>query len=255
MLSGMALHGGLLPYGSTFLIFSDYMKPAIRLAALMKLHVIYVFTHDSVAVGEDGPTHQPVEQLLSLRAIPGLTVIRPADANEVAEAWRIAVENMNGPTAIILTRQNVPVIDRGRVHPATGLRRGAYILSDSSPSKPDIILIATGSEVHLAVEAQEKLLAEGVKTRVVSMPSWELFERQPEEYRQKVLPPDVTQRVSIEAGVTLGWHRYVGREGEIIGIDHFGASAPGNILLKEFGFTVENVLHRVKSLLTKKKGK
>jgi len=182
-------------------------------------------------------------------------VIRPADANEVAEAWRIAVENKNGPTAIILTRQNVPVIDRGRVHLATGLRRGAYILSDSSPSKPDIILIATGSEVHLAVEAQEKLLAEGVKTRVVSMPSWELFERQPEEYRQKVLPPDVTQRVSIEAGVTLGWHRYVGREGEVIGIDHFGASAPGNVLLKEFGFTSENILHRVRSLLAKKKGK
>jgi transketolase len=231
------------------------MRPAIRLAALMKLHVIYVFTHDSIAVGEDGPTHQPVEQFFSLRAIPGLTVIRPADANEVAEAWRIAVENKNGPTAIILTRQNVPVIDRGRVHLATGLRRGAYILSDSSPSKPDIILIATGSEVHLAVEAQEKLLAEGVKTRVVSMPSWELFERQPEEYRQKVLPPDVTQRVSIEAGVTLGWHRYVGREGEVIGIDHFGASAPGNVLLKEFGFTSENILHRVRSLLAKKKGK
>jgi transketolase len=251
----MALHGGLLPYGSTFLIFSDYMRPAIRLAALMKLHVIYVFTHDSIAVGEDGPTHQPVEQLFSLRAIPGLTVIRPADANEVAEAWRIAVENENGPTAIILTRQNVPVIDRGRFSPAIGLRRGAYILCDSSSSKPEVILIATGSEVHLALEVHEKLLAEGVKNRVVSMPSWELFEQQPEKYREEVLPPDVTQRVSIEAGVTLGWHRYVGREGEMIGIDHFGASAPGNILLKEFGFTSENILHRVRSLLTKKKGK
>jgi transketolase len=254
-LSGMALHGGLLPYGSTFLIFSDYMRPAIRLAALMKLHVIYVFTHDSIAVGEDGPTHQPVEQLFSLRAIPGLTVIRPADANEVAEAWRIAVENKNGPTAIILTRQNVPVIDRGKFHPAAGLRKGAYLLSDSSSGNPEIILIGTGSEVHLALEVHEKLLSEGVKTRVVSMPSWELFEQQPEKYRQEILPPDVTKRVSIEAGVALGWHRYVGKEGQIIGIDHFGASAPGNILLKEFGFTAENILNRVRSLLTKKKGR
>ena len=255
ILSGMALHGGLLPYGSTFLIFSDYMRPAIRLAALMKLHVIYIFTHDSIALGEDGPTHQPVEQLFILRAIPGLTVIRPADANEVAEAWRIAVENCDGPTAILLTRQNVPVMDRGKVSPAIGLRKGAYVLSDSSPGKPDLILIATGSEVPLALEVHEKLLAEGIKTRVVSMPSWELFEQQPEEYRQEVLPPDVTRRVSIEAGVTLGWHRYVGREGEIVGIDHFGASAPGKILLKEFGFTSENILHRVRSFLTKTKGK
>jgi len=173
----------------------------------------------------------------------------------VAEAWKIAVENKNGPTAIILTRQNVPVIDRARFRPAMGLRKGAYILSDSSPGKPEVILIATGSEVHLALEVHEKLLAEGVKTRVVSMPSWELFEQQPENYRQEVLPPDVTKRVSIEAGVTLGWHRYVGREGEIIGIDHFGASAPGNILLKEFGFTSINILNRVKTLLTRKKGK
>ncbi len=255
ILSGMALHGGLLPYGSTFLIFSDYMRPAIRLAALMKLHVIYVFTHDSIALGEDGPTHQPVEHLFSLRAIPGLTVIRPADANETAEAWRTAIENKNGPTAIILTRQNVPVIDRGRFSPAMGLRKGAYILSDSVPSKPDVLLIATGSEVHLALDVHEKLLSEGIKTRVVSMPCWELFEQQSEKYRHEVLPPDVTQRMSIEAGVTLGWHRYVGREGEIIGIDHFGASAPGNVLLTEFGFTSENILHRVRSLLAKKKGK
>lgn len=251
ILSGMALHGGLLPYGSTFFVFSDYMRPAIRLAALMKLHVIYVFTHDSLAVGEDGPTHQPVEQLFSLRAIPGLTVIRPADANETAEAWRIAVEHKNGPTAIILTRQNVPVMDRGRLSPAAGLRKGAYILSDSSSGKPDVILIATGSEVHLALEAQEKLLAEGVKARVVSMPSWDLFDQQPEAYRHQVLPPDVTQRVSIEAGVTLGWHRYVGSAGEIIGIDHFGASAPGNAVLKEFGFTSIHILNRVKTLLAR----
>jgi transketolase len=254
-LSGMALHGGLLPYGSTFLIFSDYMRPAIRLAALMKLQVIYVFTHDSIAVGEDGPTHQPVEQLFSLRAIPGLTVIRPADANEVAEAWRIAVENKNGPTAIILTRQNVPVLNRGRFSPAMGLRKGAYVLSDSSSNKPEVILIATGSEVHLALEVHEKLRSEGIETRVVSMPSWELFEQQPEKYRQEVLMPAVAKRVSIEAGVTLGWHRYVGREGAVIGIDHFGASAPGNVLLKEFGFTTENILQRVRSLLAKKKGR
>jgi transketolase len=255
ILSGIALHGGLLPYGSTFLVFSDYMRPAIRLAALMKLHVIYVFTHDSIAVGEDGPTHQPVEQLFSLRAIPGLTAIRPADANETAEAWRVAVENENGPTAILLTRQNVPVIDRGMFGPATGLRKGAYILSDSPTGKPEVILIATGSEVHLALEVHEKLLAEGIKNRVVSMPSWELFEQQSENYRQEVLPPDITTRVSIEAGVTLGWHRYVGREGDIIGMDRFGASAPGKKVLQEFGFTSENILHRVKSLLTIKKGK
>ena len=255
ILSGMALHGGLLPYGSTFFVFSDYMRPAIRLASLMKLHVIYIFTHDSVAVGEDGPTHEPVEQLFSLRVIPGLTVIRPADANETAEAWRTAVENKNGPTAIILTRQNVPVMDRRKFSPANGLRRGAYILSDSSPGKPDVILIATGSEVHLAVEVQEKLLGEGVNTRVVSMPSWELFEQQPESYRHQILPPDITQRVSVEAGATLGWHRYIGREGERIGIDHFGASAPGNVLLKEFGLTSVNILNRVKTLLARKKGK
>jgi len=255
IVSGMALHGGLLPYGSTFFVFSDYMRPAIRLAALMKLHVIYIFTHDSIAVGEDGPTHQPVEHLFSLRVIPGLTVIRPADANETAEAWRIAVENRNGPTVIILTRQNVPVMDRGKFSPATGLRKGAYVLSDSSSGKPDAILIATGSEVHLALEAQEKLLAEGIKTRVVSMPSWELFDRQPEDYRRQVLPPDILPRVSIEAGATLGWNRYVGKEGEIIGIDHFGASAPGNVVQKEFGFASVNIVNRVKTLLARKEGK
>jgi transketolase len=253
ILTGMALHGGLLPYGSTFFVFSDYMRPALRLASLMKLHVIYIFTHDSIAVGEDGPTHEPVEQLFSLRAIPGLTVIRPADANEVAEAWRAAVENKNGPTAIILTRQNIPVLDRGKVSPAIGLRKGAYTLSDSSPGKPEVILIGTGSEVHLALEVREKLLAEGVKARVVSMPSWELFEQQPEDYRLEVLPPDITQRMSIEAGVTLGWHRYVGKEGEIVGIDHFGASAPGSVVLKEFGFTSNDILNRVKALLARKK--
>jgi transketolase len=249
ILNGMALHGGLFPFGSTFLIFSDYMRPAIRLAALMKLHVIYVFTHDSIALGEDGPTHQPVEQLAGLRAIPGLIVIRPADANETAEAWRVAMEHREGPIAIILTRQNVPVIDRTQCSPATGLRKGAYILSDSSPGKPEIILIATGSEVHPALEVYEKLKTEGIGARLVNMPSWELFERQPETYRHQILPPQVTTRISIEAGSTQGWHRYVGLKGVALGIDHFGASAPMKVLLKEFGFTSETILNRTRSLL------
>ena len=249
ILNGMALHGGLLPFGSTFLIFSDYMRPAIRLAALMKLHVIYIFTHDSIGIGEDGPTHQPVEQLSSFRAIPGLIVIRPADANETAEAWRVAVENKEGPVAIIMTRQNVPVIERSKRNPAAGLRRGAYILADSPLGKPKILLVATGSEVHLALEVYEKLNAQGLGTRVVSMPSWELFERQSSQYRNKAFPPEVTTRVSIEAGVTQGWYKYVGPEGEVIGIDHFGASAPAKTLFKEFGFTSENILSRIKSLL------
>ena len=255
ILNGIALHGGLIPYGSTFLIFSDYMRPAIRLAALMKLHVIYIFTHDSIALGEDGPTHQPVEHVSNLRAIPGLTVIRPADANETAEAWRVAVENKEGPVAIILTRQNLPVIDRNKFSPAIGLRRGAYMLADSPLGKPEVILIATGSEVHPALEVYEKLRAEGKGVRLVNMPSWELFEQQPEDYRSEVFPPHITTRISIEAGSTHGWHKYVGLEGEVIGIDHFGASAPIKILLKEFGFTSDNILNRTKDLLTKKKSR
>jgi transketolase len=251
ILNGMALHGGLLPYGSTFLIFSDYMKPAIRLAALMKLHIIYIFTHDSIGLGEDGPTHQPVEQLSNLRAIPNLTVIRPADANETAEAWRMSIEHKDGPVAIILTRQNVPVIDRSKFNPAIGLRRGAYILAHSAPDKPEIILIATGSEIHLALEAYEKFRAEGIRARIVNMPSWELFEQQPEDYRHEILSPDITARISIEAGSTHGWHKYVGLEGETIGIDRFGASAPGKVLLQKFGFTPENLLNRVRTLLAK----
>ncbi|MDI7258917.1 MAG: transketolase [Thermodesulfobacteriota bacterium] len=252
ILNGMSLHGGLFPFGSTFLIFSDYMRPAIRLAALMKLHVIYIFTHDSIALGEDGPTHQPVEQLASLRAIPGLIVIRPADANETAEAWRMAIEHRKGPVAIILTRQNVPVIDRSKLNPATGLRRGAYVLADSPPGKPEVILIATGSEVHLTLEVYEKLRTEGIAARLISMPSWELFEQQPETYRMEVLPPEVTKRISIEAGATQGWHRYVGLEGEAMGIDQFGVSAPGGILLNHFGFTSENIIARIRALLKKK---
>lgn len=252
ILNGIALHGGLLPFGSTFLIFSDYMRPAIRLAALMKLHVIYIFTHDSVGLGEDGPTHQPVEQISSLRAVPGLTVIRPADANEAAEAWKTAAAYKHGPVAIILTRQKVPIIDRSKFSEAIGLRRGAYILADSG-GKPEIIFIATGSEIHLALLSYERLLNEGIKVRIVSMPSWELFEQQTEDYRKEVLPPDITARISIEAGSTHGWHKYIGLYGEAIGIDHFGASAPGEILLKEFGFTSENIVNKAKKLLQPKK--
>jgi transketolase len=251
LLNGLALHSGVLPFGSTFLIFSDYMRPSMRLAALMKLHVIYVFTHDSIALGEDGPTHQPVEQVAGLRAVPGLTVVRPADANEVAEAWRVAVQHREGPVAIILTRQAVPVIDRSRYAPARGLARGAYVLADCAPEEPEILLIATGSEVALALEAYEKLRGEGVRPRVVSIPSWELFEKQPEEYRRQVLPPRIGRRISIEAASPVGWHKYVGLDGTIIGIDHFGASAPGQVLLEKFGFTVDNILNRAKALLGK----
>jgi transketolase len=254
ILNGIALHGGALPFGSTFLVFSDYMRPAIRLAALMNLQVIYVFTHDSIAVGEDGPTHQPIEQLLSLRAIPGLVVIRPADAGEAAEAWKVAATNRGGPTAMIFTRQTVPVIDRSRFGSAAGLSRGAYILADCAPEQAGAILIASGSEVHLALEAYAQARKEGLHLRVVSMPSWELFERQPEAYRLQVLPPKVSLRLSIEAGSTLGWHKYVGSRGEVLGIDHFGASAPAKVLLEKFGFTVENILRKTKDLLQRPGG-
>lgn len=247
ILSGMALHGGLRPFGSTFLIFSDYMRPAIRLAALSRLSVIYVFTHDSVALGEDGPTHQPVEQLSSLRAIPGLVVIRPADANETAEAWRVALTRGNGPVALVLTRQKLPVIDRGLYAEASGLQRGAYILAGPKEG-PDIVIIASGSEVHLALEARLLLAHEGIHSRVVSMPSWELFEEQDIKYRQSVLPPGVP-KISVEAGITQGWHKFTGTGGTVIGIDHFGASAPGDVLLREFGFTPDNILQKAKKLL------
>lgn len=249
--NGMALHGGLIPFAGTFLIFSDYMRPAIRLAALMKLHVIYVFTHDSLALGEDGPTHQPVEQLSSLRAMPGLTVIRPADANEAAKAWKVAVTHKKGPVALIMTRQKVPVIDRQKYKSASESAMGAYVIADCSSCMPEIILIATGSEVHIALAAYEKLNAEYIDVRVVSMPSWELFERQPKEYRDAVLPPEVRKRVAIEAGATHGWHKYIGLDGIVIGIDHFGASAPGHILLEKFGFMTESVINKAKELLGK----
>ncbi|PWH19804.1 MAG: transketolase [Ardenticatenia bacterium] len=250
ILNGMALHGGVIPYGGTFLVFSDYMRPAIRLAAMMELPVIYVFTHDSIGLGEDGPTHQPVEHLPSLRAIPNLVVIRPADANETSEAWRVALERREGPTALLLTRQKIPIFDRTMLAPASGLRRGAYVLADSA-GQPDIILIASGSEVALALGARESLAQHGVQARVVSMPSWELFETQPPEYRAQVLPQQVTKRLAVEAAIPLGWERYVGNNGAVIGMERFGASAPYQVLLEKFGFTVENVTQRALQLLGK----
>ncbi len=252
ILNGMAVHGGILPYGSTFLIFSDYMRPAIRLAALMKLRVIYVFTHDSVALGEDGPTHQPVEHIAGLRAIPGLTVIRPADANEAAEAWKAAIQHKEGPVALLMTRQAIPVIDRTRFSPAEGLKRGAYVLADSPSGRAEVLILASGSEVQPALAAHQKLKEEGIFARLVSMPSWELFEKQPEEYKNQVIPWETLLRVSIEAGATLGWHKYIGPGGEAIGIDHFGASAPVKVLLEKFGFTPENIIRRMKALLALK---
>ncbi|WP_028315296.1 transketolase [Desulfatibacillum aliphaticivorans] len=242
IMSGMALHKGIRPYGGTFLVFADYVRPAIRVAALMGAPTIYVFTHDSVAVGEDGPTHQPVEHLLSLRAIPNLTVIRPSDATETAEAWKQAITNNSGPTALILSRQKLPVIDRNRYSGAQGLAYGAYVVADAKGKDPDCILIASGSEVNLALQAREQLAEKGVEARVVSMPSWELFEKTTEEYRNRVLPPNVTKRLAIEAGTTLGWERYVGTDGKIIGIDRFGASAPGGEVLNKLGMNVDNVV-------------
>ncbi|MBW1804344.1 MAG: transketolase, partial [Deltaproteobacteria bacterium] len=249
VLNGMALHGGIIPYGGTFLIFSDYMRPAIRLAALMGLRVIYVFTHDSIGLGEDGPTHQPVEQLASLRTIPNLTVIRPCDANETAEAWRVAMSSENGPVALALTRQGMPVLDRNTFGPAAGLSKGAYVLKDAKDKKPGIILIATGSEIQIALDASQELESKGVAVRVVSMPSWELFEKQSEEYKKEVLPPETKARIAVEAGVAQGWHRYVGDRGEIISMNRFGASAPSKVLYEKFGFTAERVVEKALAML------
>ncbi len=249
VLNGMALHGGVIPYGGTFLIFSDYMKPSIRLAALMGLPVVYVFTHDSIGLGEDGPTHQPIEHLAGLRAIPNLTVIRPADAAETAVAWRLAIEGQRGPVALVLTRQKLPVLDRGLYASADLLEKGGYVLFETKGKRPELILIATGSEIHLALEAVQKLESQGIALRIVSIPSWELFDRQPAEYRLSVLPPEVPARISIEAASIFGWDRYVGSEGAIIGLDRFGASAPGEVLMREFGFSVENIVLRAQALL------
>jgi transketolase len=247
----MAHHGGVVPFGATFFTFSDYMRPGIRLAALSAAHVIYVWTHDSLAVGEDGPTHQPVEQLAGLRAMPNLLVLRPADANETVESWRIAMQHTSGPVGLVLTRQKLPVLDRSRLASAAGTARGAYVLIDAVEGAPELILIATGSEVALALEAHWKLAGAGVRCRVVSMPSWELFEAQTSEYRQAVLPPAVSARVSVEAGSPFGWERYVGPAGAIIGIDRFGASAPGPEVMAHYGFTVEHVVAAAKSVLAR----
>jgi transketolase len=249
ILNGLAAHGGTLPFGATFLIFSDYMRPPMRLAALMGLHVIYVFTHDSIALGQDGPTHQPVEQLAGLRAVPDLTVIRPGDANETAVAWRVALEARDHPVALVLTRQNVATLDRSQVAGAEGLRHGAYVLADAPNGRPDVILIASGSEVGLIMAARQKLQDQKVVARVVSMPSWELFDAQPQGYREQVLLPSVRARLAVEAGASQGWHRYVGDHGDVLGIDRFGASAPGDVVMREYGFTVANVCKRALALL------
>jgi transketolase len=249
ILNGLAAHGGTVPFGATFMVFSDYMRPPIRLAALMGLHVVYVFTHDSIALGEDGSTHQPVEQLAGLRSVPGLIVIRPGDANETAVAWRVALETCDRPVALILTRQSVPTLDRKQFGAADGLRRGAYVLVDPADGKPDLILIATGSEVSLAVAAAQQLAAQKIRTRVVSMPSWELFDAEPQTYRDTVLPPSIKARLAVEAGSSQGWHRYVGDHGDVLEVDRFGASAPGDVLLREYGFTMENVCKRAMSIL------
>jgi transketolase len=249
-LNGMALHGGVIPYGGTFLVFSDYCRPSIRLAALSHMPTILVFTHDSIGLGEDGPTHQPIEHLAALRAIPNLTVIRPADANETAQAWQVALEKREGPVALILTRQNLPVYEYTQ---AAEVAKGAYVLIDSERVYPDVILIATGSEVQLAVEAHQKLAQQGIGARVVSMPSWELFEQQPEEYQAAVLPPTVKARVAIEAGIAQGWARWVGSSGSVISLERFGASAPYKTIYEQLGFTPDRVALKALETIDKTK--
>ncbi|MED4583054.1 transketolase [Brevibacillus choshinensis] len=248
-LNGMALHGGVKVYGGTFFVFSDYVRPAIRLSSLMKQPVVYVFTHDSIAVGEDGPTHEPIEQLASLRAMPGLTIMRPADATETNEAWKYAVSRTDEPVVLVLTRQNLPVLPETIEKAAEGVTKGAYVLADAPSGKPQLILIATGSEVSLVMQAREQLLSSGIEARVVSMPSWNLFERQSQEYRESVIPPTVKARVAVEMGSPMGWERYAGDGGKVIAINQFGASAPGDRIMKEYGFTVENVVAQAEELL------
>ncbi|KZZ82738.1 transketolase [Bacillus sp. SJS] len=250
-LNGMALHGGLKVFGGTFFVFSDYMRPAIRLASLMNLPVTFVFTHDSIAVGEDGPTHEPIEQLASLRAMPNLDVIRPADGNETAAAWKLAVTSKTSPTALVLSRQDLPTLEHSAELSGTGVEKGAYVVSPSQKEMADAILLASGSEVGLAVESQKALLKEGIDASVVSMPSWKRFEEQTEDYKRSVLPKDVKKRLAIEVASPLGWERYTGDEGDVLGINRFGASAPGETIMKEFGFTPENIVARVKALLNK----
>lgn len=248
VLNGMALTKGLIPYGATFLIFSDYMRPPVRLAAIMKIRPIFIYTHDSIALGEDGTTHQPVEQLIGLRSVPNLTVIRPADANETVQAWRVTLEHSGGPVALILTRQELPEIDQDHYGKATGVEQGAYILSDSE-NEPQLILMGSGSEVHLLLKAQEQLKKESIHARVVSFPSWELFDKQSDEYKQKVLPKNIRKRIAVEAGSPIGWCKYVTDEGDVIGVSTFGESAPGEVIMKEYGFSVENIIAKAKALL------
>jgi len=250
--NGMALHGGIIPYTATFLIFYDYMRPPVRLAALMGLRVIYIFSHDSIGVGEDGPTHQPIEQLMGLRAVPNLVTIRPADATETIEAWKIALERRHGPTALIFTRQNLPVLDRVTLASASGVQHGGYILWEAD-TPPDVIIIGTGSEVHIALEAGKMLQEKDIAARVISLPSWELFDAQPEEYRNTVLPPDIRARISIEAGASLGWERYVGLDGIAIGLSRFGASAPGNVIYEKLNLTAQHVVDEVIKLTQRRK--
>lgn len=250
--NGMALHGGIIPYAATFFVFYDYMRPPVRLAAMMKLGVIYIFSHDSVAAGEDGPTHQPIEQLLGLRSLPNMVTIRPADATETVEAWKIALKRRHGPTALIFSRQNLPVLDRTALAPASGVQYGGYILWEATPS-PDIILIGTGSEVHIALDAGKLLHKKGVSARVVSLPSWELFDTQPVEYRHHILPPSIPVRVSIEAATTLGWERYVGQNGVAIGLSRFGVSAPWPVIYEQLGLTAQHVVDEAMRLLPGKK--
>ena len=250
--NGMALHGGIIPYTATFLIFYDYMRPPVRLAALMGLRVIYIFTHDSIGVGEDGPTHQPIEQLMALRAVPNLVTIRPADATETVEAWKVALERHRGPTALIFSRQNLPVLDRTTLAPTSGAQHGGYILWEAA-TPPDVILIGTGSEVHIALEAGKLLQEKGIAVRVVSLPSWELFDTQPAEYRDTVLPPDIRARISIEAAASLGWERYVGLDGVAIGLSRFGASAPGKVIYEKLGLTAQHMVSEALKLLQGRK--
>ncbi len=249
IVNGMAVHGGLIPFCGTFFIFSDYMKPAIRLSALSDYPSIWLFTHDSIGLGEDGPTHQPIEQLISLRATPNLCIIRPADANEVAESWKIAIKNRDRPTVLVFTRQKVPTLDRSKYASAEGLARGAYVLADVGDGDPEMLLMASGSEVHLIVEAAEILAKDGKSVRVVSFPSWELFKAQPKEYQDSVLPPNLTKRLAVEAGVSLGWERWIGPHGRMISIEEFGKSAPYKVLFEKFGFTVDNVVKQARDLL------
>lgn len=250
ILNGLALYGGLIPYGGTFLVFSDYMRPTIRLAAMMEQAPVYIFTHDSIGLGEDGPTHQPIEHLASLRAIPNLVTLRPADANETGQAWLAALRRRQGPTALVLTRQKLPTLDRDRFSPADGVHKGAYVLADLGDGPPQLILLATGSEVQLIIEAAEELVQQGLSVRLVSIPSWELFEAQPEEYRQQVLPPDLRARVAIEAGSPLGWHRWVGDWGRVIGLDRFGESAPYQQIYHHLGLTPERIVQVAREVLT-----